>query len=157
MIGDKDKKGNVFRLGGSHVSVWQRPDTGFELRFTEEKDFYVAKAEAEAIAIYNKVEPSNHFKLPDLPLSREVEEDKETDSDKPLMIPDGCKLLGKFESKSSPGKFYYVIQHEDMLFNCTCWPFILHKTCNHCNMVQAVLDELGTKTLDKPIEVRYER
>ena len=155
MIGEKDKNGSVFRLGGGRVSVWQRPDNSFELRFVEEKDFYVAKAETEAITIYNQVESSNHFKLPSLPPPREVEEDKETDSDKPLMIPDGCKLLGKFESKSSPGKFYYVIQHEDFLLDCTCWPFILHGVCNHCNIVQAVLTELNVVTLDKPIEVRY--
>lgn len=156
MIGDRDRRGNIFRLGGKRVSVWQRPDATFELRFVEEKDFYVVKTETEALAIYNKVEPSNHFKLPDLPPLKEHEEPVKND-EVLFTIPDGCKLLGKFESKSSPGKLYYVIQHEDLLLDCTCWPYILRQECSHCKMVQAALTELNVKTFDKPIEVRYTR
>ncbi len=153
MIGDKDKNGSVFRLGGKRVSVWQRPNETFELRFVEEKDVYVAKTVEEAVAIYNQVEPSNHFALPVLPPPKVVEE--VVKAEVLFKIPDGCKLLGKFESQSKPGTFYHVIQHEDFLLDCTCWPFRLRQECKHCQTVEAVLDELKVKTFDKLIEVRY--
>ena len=154
MIGDKDITGNVLRLGGSRVAVWERPDSTFLLRFTDHKDTYIAKTAKEAIEWYNKIEDSNHSKFPDLPPPR-LDSRKE---EEPLILPDGARLLGKFESQSTPGFFHYVIQYKDSIIRCTCWPFTLNKTCNHHQFIKSALEQLPVERLvEKPITVRYNR
>jgi len=99
MIGDKDARGNTLRLGGRKVNIWQRPDDFFELRFVEHKGFFAVETEKEAIQYYNKIEPSNHIKLPMLPPLRDVEDGE------PIYpsIPDGCTLrcLGRLQIREN--------------------------------------------------------
>lgn len=154
MIGDKDVLGNVLRLGGKNVAVWELPDQTFLLRFQERKETYVAKTEKEALDWYNKIEDKNFFKLPDLPPPR-LDSQKE---EEPLLLPDGAQLLGKFESQSTPGLFHYVIQYKDPAIRCTCWPFTLNHTCNHYQFVKSALLQIPVQRLiEKPIVVRYNR
>lgn len=154
MIGDKDITGNVLRLGGKKVSVWEHPEGAFILRFDGRKEVFVAQTEKDALDWYNKIEDKNFFKLPNLPPPR-LDSQKE---EEPLLLPDGAKLLGKFESQSTPGLFHCVVLHKDSAIRCTCWPFTLNKTCNHYQFVKSALDQiLVEKLIEKPITVRYNR
>lgn len=155
MIGEKDSKGNTLRLGGRNVSVWERPEGVFILKFPSRKEAFVAKAEKDAVDWYNKVEGKELFKLPDLP---ERLDSKKEDEGESLVLPDEAKLLGKFESQSTPGMFHYVIRYKDSTTRCTCWPFTLNRKCNHYNFVKSALETVSVyKLIEKPIIVRYNR
>lgn len=149
MIGQKDKHGNVFRLGGKRAEVWETPEHAFFVRHAG--DFTYLDTEAEAVVLYNELEPSNHFKLPRLPDAPPPPPRKDGEP----VLPTGSKLLCRYESLSRPGYFYYVIRYKDDTMRCTCFPFMHNKTCNHLDFVYSILDQ-GVD-IKEPIVIKYRR
>ncbi len=164
MIGEKDKNGNILRLGGKEVYVWELPQGTFLLQLLNRKDVLLASTEQEAVEWYNCIEDKNFFKLPELPAlpnstisghASSGHSIQEIKRDAGILVPEGAKLLGKIESQSSPGKFYYVIQYKDGSIRCTCWPFIRTQTCNHYRLIRDILDEGAT--IDGPIIITQDK
>ena len=65
-------------------------------------------------------------------------------------LPKGSKVLGKFESNSSPGDFHYIIQSETGYLYCTCTGFGVRKTCWHYELIK----ELGPEKFTIPITIK---
>lgn len=149
MIGERDKQGNISRLYGKQVQVWQTPD-GFEIRLkTDPKVFTAVSTESEAVTLYNEIEGAKAFALPALPTH------VNPIPGEPDAAPIGGRILGKFESKSTPGEFHYVTEYGDGAIRCDCWPFIRKRTCQHYEFVQAALDQGAN--LETPIVLTYNR
>jgi len=156
-IGEKDIQGNTLRLGGKNVRIWELSNGQFLFRFTDRKEVFVAKTEEDALKWYNQIEDSNHFAFPKLPLPR-IDSRVEKEGDELPVLPEGAHFLGKFESQSTPGMFHYVVQYKDNTIRCSCWPFVLNKTCNHYRFTKNVLETVSVAALtENPIIVRYEK
>ena len=145
-IGDKDKEGNILRLGGWKADIWQIPYNRF--RVTVGDKFSACDTEGEAVKLYNDLNNTKSKELPKLP--DYVTEDKpETE----IPLPEGAKILAKLESKSRIGEFNYVVQYPDNTIICTCAGFGYRHYCWHTDMIKDILSQ-GT-VIDKPIVVSY--
>ena len=85
-----------------------------------------------------------HYKSEPLPLLRSTEDI--------LLIPKR-KLLGIFESKSSPGDKHYVYLETNMEVSCTCWGSRAPDKCWHIRGMREVLKETPAHLITEPIRM----
>ena len=86
-----------------------------------------------------------HYKSEPLPLLRKEEAT-------PPKLPER-KLLGIFESKSSPGDKHYVYLETDGELSCTCWGSRVPDRCWHIRGMKEVLKETPVHLITQPIRM----
>jgi len=72
------------------------------------------------------------------------------------LIPKEKKILGIFDSRSSPGIKYYVIREPSGEIYCTCMGFKSPHKCWHYNGMMKVLEVYPMERFTEPIRITKE-
>lgn len=131
-IGNKDKQGNILRIGGWIADLWQTPRGTFFMSLDNDK--LEANTEEEAVDLYNEVNNTELGKLMSIPQPKAPR----------LVFPIRSSvimsnLVKRVPSSTQPGVFYDVRKLPSGTLTCTCTGYGFRHTCSHCKLVESEL------------------
>jgi hypothetical protein len=133
-IGQRDHKDNLLVLGGHISPLWESPTGGYIIQ----DQYYITKV--QAVEAYNKANktllPLDFIETWFEPWMASKQKKKIVEN-KPL---DDSHIIATFNSKSEPGKKYYVRYTPERGPYCSCWPFIRNHTCGHLDQIRNQLE-----------------